>query len=68
MTIVTLVLMLVSGHVTAVLVDREACERTVQSVREGQRVTVVDNEGNHYEVERARCVLDFVKEIGDPTS
>lgn len=68
MTLVSLVLLLVSGHVTVVLVEETVCEATVRAVRAGERVTLEDDTGRLHEVEQARCILDFKKEIGKPMS
>lgn len=57
MILVTMVLMLTVGLEIYVDVEREGCERTVQAIREGHRVSIRDNHGYAYEVERARCVL-----------
>lgn len=68
MTVATLILMLVSGHITVVMVEKEACEMTVQMLREGKAVTLEDNEGRKHEVEMARCVIDHTEQAGGPTS
>lgn len=63
MTLVTtLVLILMSGAEARVQVEHEACARTVQAVREGNRVTVLDESGRHHEVMSALCVIDLVAE------
>ena len=67
MTLVTLVLMLVSGAEIHVDVEQEGCERTVQAIRSGSRVVLRDNAGREHEVELARCVIDISAE-DKPTS
>ena len=58
MTTALLILLLVNGTGTAIVVDRDLCEKTVESVRQGQRVTLEDEEGKLFEVEMARCVTE----------
>ncbi len=57
--IVTLVLYLMSGHEIDLRVPKEACEATMQALRDGSRVTVRDDDGELHEVERARCIFDL---------
>jgi phosphohistidine swiveling domain-containing protein len=68
LTMVTLVLQLVVGLEIYIDVEREGCERTVQAIRQGARVTVKDNHGYAYDVERARCVSKPESLRVEPTS
>lgn len=53
-----LILLLVNGTGHAIVADIELCERTVQAVREGQRVTLEDEAGQLFEIEMAKCVSE----------
>lgn len=68
MTMVTLVLSLVVGLELYIDVEQEGCERTVQAIREGNRVAIRDSHGYEFEVEQARCVLKREVETKEPMS
>lgn len=68
MTLALLILLLVSGDGHAIVVDLELCERTVEAVRRGDRVTLEDDEGRLFEIEIAKCVHDVSTEQGSPMS
>ncbi len=68
MTSAILILWLVTGHSSAIPVDPEICMKTVEAVRRGDLVTVEDQNGTLFQVEKARCVLDVTIETQEPTS
>lgn len=68
MTLALLILLLVSGDGHAIVVDRDLCERTVEAVRRGDRVTLEDEAGKLFEIEMARCLTDVKVETETPVS
>jgi hypothetical protein len=59
MTTALLILMLVNATDAQVLiVDRELCLKTAESVRMGQRTTLEDEAGVLWEIEMARCLTE----------
>jgi len=54
-----LILMLVNATDAQVLiVDRELCEKTAESVRMGNRTTLEDEAGVLWEIEMAKCLTE----------
>lgn len=58
MTTALLVLLLVSGTGTAIVLDRDLCIKTADAVRNGERVTLEDDNGILHEVEMAKCLIE----------
>lgn len=63
-----LILLLVNGTGHAIVADIDLCERTVQAVREGQRVTLEDDQGRLFEIEMAKCLTEPESLRVEPTS
>ena len=53
-----LILLLVNGTGHAIVADIDLCEKTVEAVRSGQRVTLEDEQGQHFEIEMAKCLSE----------
>ncbi len=60
MKIALLFVWLVNGSAHAILVERDLCLMTVESVRNGQRTTLEDERGQLFDIEKAQCVEDYV--------
>lgn len=59
MTTALLILMLMNSPDAQVLiVDRELCEKTAESVRMGNRTTLEDEAGVLWEIEMAKCLVE----------